>query len=118
MPGAAAWRRWRARGRGPGLHHSDGSCHAAQTLRVRLDPRGRLATLAPLSQECSERFTRIRCKGPELRPQTPGLGSAGALQAGGGERAENLEQGGELPRGSQPLPKGDLLTAHCPAATV
>lgn len=95
----------RARGRGLGLYHRDGSYRAAQTENQRRPPRGRRAALAPLSLEGSERFTLASCRGPAQHPQIPGLGSAGALQAGGGEKTENLEQGGKLPKGSQLLPR-------------
>lgn len=39
-------------------------------------------------------------RAPAQRRQIPTLGGAGALQAGGREKAENLREGGELPGGS------------------
>ena len=91
-PCAAAWRRWRARGRGPGPHHSDWRCSAAQTLGVRRDLRpGSHATLAPPTWGCYERFTPANRRGPAHLPRIPRLGGAGALQTRG--RGEDRKPG-------------------------
>lgn len=94
-----------ARGREPDPRRSDRSCRAAETPGVRRDPRrGRHASLrASEPGEFRADLPRAGVKGQPGAGKSRGRRGAGALQAGGGEKAENLEHEGELQGSPQSL---------------
>ena len=105
-----------ARGRELGPRRSDRSCRAAETPGVRRDPRrGRHAALSASKPGVFRTdLPRAGVKGQPGAGKSRGRRGAGALQAGGGEKAENLEHEGELQGRPQSLAKGGLADRPLP----
>lgn len=116
-PRAAARRRCGRAAVGPAFATDTGAA-APPGLSQGRPPRGPPRRLAPLSLEGSERFTPAGWRGPAQRPQSPGWEVRGCCRRGGGwgggGAGGKAGARGKLPEGSELLPRGALLTAHCP----
>lgn len=120
-PGAAAWRRQRARGRGPSPHRSDGSRRAAQTRRVRRDPRqSHRAARSPLPSLSGAGCVRTDLppalvEHPHRARKSLRWEARGRCRQGEGRRQKTCGKEANFQRVPSLLRRGDLLTAHCPA---
>lgn len=88
----------RARGRGPGLRHGDGSCRAAQAESQGRPPRGPPRPLAPPSLEGSARLPSQAAKGRRGARKSPRWGVRRRCRQGEGGERKTWSQGANFQR--------------------
>lgn len=101
----------RARGRGPGLRHGDGSCRAAQAESQGRPPRGPPRPLAPspLRAWKVRRDYPLRLQRAGAAPANPRAGECGGVAGRGEAGSGKPGAGGQTSRGFPTPPEGGGL---------